>query len=247
MKNLRPKTLLCNGTTGLRATLAAEVRVIGEKEGLVEYIASDETIDSYREIIRVDGWRFDLFQKNAPFVDSHSYHSIEKQLGKVVDWKIDKRKRQLIETVQWAKDVEGNELARLGWAMTVGGYLKAVSVGFYPTRFASKWDSDRTTWLQQLQALGVEEETGVRVIYIEQQQIELSACIIGANPHALLQVSKAYKAGALTDAQMEMISRELSERDSDTSATVPGEADASRRQARTDEFLERLKRLAARF
>jgi hypothetical protein len=249
MKTIRPTVQLCNGQLGCRATLAAEIRVIGEKDGLVEYIASDETIDSYREIIRADGWRFELFEKNAPFVDSHNYFSLEKQLGKVIDWRIDKRNRRLIETVQWAKDVEDNKLAKLGWAMTVGGFLKAVSVGFYPEDYVSKWDANdpakRPVWAQQLKDLGLDEQNpNVRCIYIKQQQIELSACIIGANPNAL---AKAYKAEVINDADLDMISRELSEREPAASADDPADADAARQQARARKVSEKLRRIAAQF
>ncbi|HEY3853504.1 MAG TPA: hypothetical protein VGO67_03820 [Verrucomicrobiae bacterium] len=68
------------------------------------------------------------FQKNAPFVDSHNYTSIDCLLGKVVDFRV--KNRQLIETVKWAIDVPSNVLAIKGFAMMQAGYLKAVSVGF---------------------------------------------------------------------------------------------------------------------
>ncbi len=63
-------------------------RVLDEKNGIVEYIASNETIDSYNEVIRADGWQFNRFQKNAPFVDSHNYNSIDCLLGKVIDFRV---------------------------------------------------------------------------------------------------------------------------------------------------------------
>lgn len=252
MKLRRPSIELYNGHAGFRATLSAEIRVLDDKQGIVEYIASDETIDSYREIIRADGWKFDQFEKNSPFVDTHSYHSIEKLLGEVVDWKIDKRNRRLVETVKWAKDVESNKLAKFGWDMITAGFgPKAVSVGFYPEEWVSKWEANdvnkRPLWQQQMAALGLEETSNVRCIYIKQQQIELSACILGANPNALQMTAKAFKAGAITDAQLEMISRELAERESDTSADDPGEVEMSRRQARQANFSERLRQIAARF
>ena len=251
MKNLRPKIELSSGQAGFRATLAAEIRVIGAKDGLVEYIASDETIDAYREIIRVDGWKFDQFEKNAPFVDTHNYGSIKHALGKVIDWRIDKRNRRLIETVQWAKDVTSNEIAKLGWDMLVAGFPPgAVSVGFYPEEYVSRWDaqdvSRRPAWLQQLEALGLDENTTVRCIYVKQQQIELSACILGANPNALQMTARAFKAGVLSDAQLEMISRELAARETDAAADVPGEVAASRRQAQA-RFSEKLRHIASRF
>jgi hypothetical protein len=221
----------------LRRTIHPEIRVIDSKTGMVEYVASDESIDSYREVIRANGWRFNRFSKNAPFVDSHDYSTLEKLVGKVVDFSV--KGKQLVETVQWAIDVADNKLAQLGWKMTEAGYLKAVSVGFMPTRYLTKWDAQdarlRGDWLAQLQELGMQEENAPRVIYLEQEQVELSACIIGANMNAL---AKSYKAGFMDDDLMEKISLEQTKR---TPADVTDEAAdvALARQRQRKEFLRR--------
>lgn len=205
--------LLADGQT-LRREIHPEVRIIDAGAGICEYIASDETLDSYREVIRVNGWQFDRFAKNAPFPDSHNYSSIDRLMGKVIDWRI--AGGQLIERVQWALGI-GNDLAELGWKMTVAGYLKAVSVGFFPTRYATKWDSDLTDFSQQMKELEltVDQATQVNCVYIQQQQIELSACIIGANPNALAKslrkIGKAYKGGVITDQDVETFSRKIAQ------------------------------------
>jgi hypothetical protein len=186
-------------TNLLRRTLHPEIKVIDDKHGIVEYVASDETLDHYKEVIRAAGWRFTHFAKNAPFVDSHDTSTIANTLGKVLDWRVEGSK--LIERVQWAIGM-GNQLAEIGFKMSVGGFLKAVSVGFYPTRYASKWDADKTAWLEQLKALGMHEESGINTVYIEQEQMELSACVLGANPNAL---AKAFHAGAIDDADLASI------------------------------------------
>lgn len=212
----------------IRRTLNPTVKVLDAARGLVEYVASDETLDSYREIIRVNGWRFTHFQKNAPFVDSHNYASIDCLLGKVLDARVENR--QLVETVQWAIDVPTNQLAQLGWRMTEAGYLRAVSVGFFPVKMVSKYDARspdlRDAWLQQLQDLGITEENAPRAIYIEQEQVELSACVLGANPNAL---AKAYKAGVATDADLEFLER--SHHTTATEADDPGLASLARVRA----------------
>lgn len=219
----------------LTRTLHPEIRVLDAVKGLVEYVASDETLDSYREIIRADGWRFTNFQKNAPFVDSHDYSTIEKLLGNVVDFRVVGKK--LVETVQWAVDVKDAKLAQLGWKMTAAGYLKAVSVGFFPTKMVSHWDSDQAGFLAELTSLGLDEKTGVRAVYQEQEQVELSACIIGANPNAL---AKSYKAGAIDDADLEFLSELANPCETDNPATDPADAELSRQRARTA-FLVELK------
>jgi hypothetical protein len=106
-------------------------------------------------------------------------------------------------------DVEGNRLAKLGFDMTQAGHLKAVSVGFMPTKAVSRWDRDPQPHAQACAALGLKPEQ-CNAVYLEQQQIELSACIIGANPNAL---AKSYKAGILTDADLDMISLEYGKRE----------------------------------
>jgi hypothetical protein len=182
-------------------TIHPEVRIIDAAKGIVDYVASDETLDCYREIIRADGWRFTHFKKNSPFVDSHDYSSVGNLLGKVTDFKVDGK--QLVERVQWAVD-SNSELARLGFSLTAGGYLKAVSVGFFQNRTVTKWDSDPKAFQGAIKELGVstEDAATLRAIYLEQEQIELSACILGANPNAL---AKAHIDGVATDETLEKL------------------------------------------
>ncbi len=195
----------------LRRELNVAVKVLDPSAGIVEYVASDESIDSYREIVRAAGWRFTRFQKNAPFVDSHQYGSIDCLLGNVIQFEV--KDSRLVETVKWAIDVPSNSRARIGWDMTRAGYLKAVSVGFIPVKMATRWDSDTAPFAAQLAELKLGPESNVRTIYLEQEQIELSAVIIGANPNALLNVAKAYKGAVLSDADLQLLSEGLARRE----------------------------------
>lgn len=220
----------------LHRTIHPETRIIDAAKGLVEYIASDETVDSYKEVIRADGWRFDMFKKNAPFVDSHDYGTVANQLGKVISFEVVRKK--LVETVQWAIDVQENTLAKLGWKMTEAGYLKAVSVGFWPVKMLSKWDNNPSGWMQQIEELGLtsdrEDPNTPRVIYTEQQQIELSACLIGANPNA---VARAFKANVLDEAELEKLSTEYVLRNSRPPAIDDAHAGRPRAHRRDSAFL----------
>lgn len=177
----------------LTKTIHPHIKVIDADRGLVEYVASDETLDSYAEVVRAAGWKFDQrFTSNPVFVDSHSYWGIKDVLGRVVEWRVEGGK--LIEVVQWAIDVEQNALAQLGFEMTSKGYLKAVSVGFMPVRTVYRKDDDFSAVADEM-SLSQEVRDKVRCIYYEQQQWELSACVIGANPSAL---AKAAGAGAVS-------------------------------------------------
>ena len=208
-------------------TIHPEIRVLDPKAGLVEYVASDETLDHYREIIRADGWRFSHFKKNAPFVDSHDYSTIEKLLGSVVEFRVEGKR--LIEVVKW--EPEASPLAKIGFAMTQAGHLKAVSVGFIPTKYVDRYSNGGADLQREAAAMGLAPEAAaaVRTIYLQQEQIELSACIIGANPSA---VARAYKCGALSDADLETLHEKISKATDEKTAR---EADHAAAAARAEE------------
>jgi len=228
----------------IRREMPFTVKIVGEKEGLVEYRASDETLDSYREVVLASGWRFDRFQKNAPFVNSHNYDSIENLLGSVRAAEV--REGALMETVQWAIDVKENRLAQLGWKMTTSGHLKAVSVGFIPTETLQPEDK---AYAGEVERLGLKDNPP-RVIYTGQQQIELSACIIGANPNALASFARAYKGGVLDDADLQLISERLSSktlstgREQHASSSVSSGADEEARRRMQLDFALKIKLIA---
>jgi hypothetical protein len=219
----------------LRREIHVEVRVIDKDRGICQYIASDESIDSYGEVVIAAGWQFNRFQKNAPFVDSHDYSSIGKLMGKVLDFAV--VNDQLIETVQWAIDVKENSLAQLGWQMTAGGYLKAVSVGFFPVAAVSIYDGN-TSAFQNLCATKGLDPSKVRTIYTKQEQIELSSCIIGANPNAL---AKAYRDGAITERQVMSLFQEPYEQPA-APAQAPGRAKAASNLRARNWFLAEIER-----
>lgn len=182
----------------LLRTITPEIRIVSARDFTCDYIASDETLDCYHEVIRAAGWRFTQFAKNAPFVDSHNYGCIDRLLGAVIDFRVSGA--QLIERVKWAADVAAQPLAALGWELTEKGYLKAVSVGFRPVKMFSRFDGAQAL-NQAAGELKLDAETAAKVqaIYWEQEQLELSACILGANPGAL---AKAHSDGAVSDARL---------------------------------------------
>lgn len=187
----------------LRRSMQVEAKILDKAKGIVRYVASDETLDCHNEIVRASGWRFTHFAKNAPFVNSHDYSDIRHLLGQVVAFRVEGK--QLIEDVQYALTEKGDTLADWAFKMVEGGFLRAVSVGFCPKRYATKWDSDRTPFVTQVTELGLDAATAaaLNVVYIEHEQIELSQCVLGANPNAL---AKAYKAGALTEQDIDNFS-----------------------------------------
>lgn len=178
-------------------TINPEIRVIDSEKGIVDYVASDSSIDSYQEIVAYDGWDTSQVAKNLPVPDSHNYSTIQNLLGNVIDASVVTGKLVCRVQLAIAQSI-GNKLAQLAWGMIQGGFLKACSVGFIPTASMDSWGDNGDKWsaaLDKYQVQGSDREK-VRTIYTKQSLLELSICILGANPNALL---KAQDAGIMTD------------------------------------------------
>jgi HK97 family phage major capsid protein len=195
----------------LRRTIHPETRVLDERAGLVRYRATDATMDAYGEVVKPDGARFDQFQKNAPLCDSHRYDSIDCLVGKVVDFKVEGD--ALIEVAQWAIDVPDNRLARLGFDMTKAGFLKACSIGFFPEQILTP--GNKEAYQKELSKLQLPSGKTPSRIYTRWQQVELSTCILGANPNALAEsgvaIAKSYRAGVIADSDLEFLGQQWPE------------------------------------
>jgi len=223
--------VISNQSGTLRRTIFPEVHVLDEPKGIVEYVASDQTLDRDGEVILAKGWRFTHFPKNSPFVDCHDYSTVEKMLGQVIDFTV--KGERLVETVQWAINVAENRLAQFGWRMTAAGFLKAVSVGMIPLKILTASAKD---WTNQVATLGLKGAKGLKKIYAEQEQTELSAVIIGVNPNALMTVAKGYKAGVITDGDLDFLSEEHAKR-ATVSAADGSDAVALTRHRTREAFL----------
>src|SRR5271168_1954040 len=136
---------LNTGATGLRAGLHCTVRDVAGDQPLLDFIASDDTIDRYNEVINQDGWQLDNFLSNPVVPDCHDYSSIGKILGKDVLTKAQQiQGGKLCCRVLFAVD---NPMGNLAYKMAKGGFIKSQSVGFIPlewTRGKSASDPDRT-------------------------------------------------------------------------------------------------------
>lgn len=226
MKSYLATLRAASPTNPIRRELNVVPRVLSEQEGTVEFVASDETLDCYAEIVRVNGWKFTHFAKNAPFVNSHDYSDIRNLLGQVTSWKIEGGK--LIEVVKYAR--QPGTLAEWAFAMVRDGFLKAVSVGFVPVSMCSKWDANLNDFAAQIAELKLDAQTAakLRVVYREQEQIELSQCIIGANPNALAKscelIARAYKGGTLDEQAVHSLSAMIAPSKTSDAADEPAGA-----------------------
>ena len=145
------------------AELSAPQSAVASDE--LEFIASDETVDRYGDIIRVDGWQLDDFKRNPIVLFGHDTAAPVGTAPRV--WKDGTKLRASIKLA-----AEGtSELVNAVRALVAQKIIRAVSVGFRPTAEprALRDDDDMRTGLE----------------FIGQELLEISLVAVGANPHAL--------------------------------------------------------------
>jgi len=219
----------------LRRQIHTEARVLDERTGHVRYLASAESVDSYNEVIRVRGWRFDLMREKMPLVNSHRYGSIEDELGSLSSWQL--TAEGLVVDALWAVEVKENRLAQLGFQMIKAGHGGRCSVGFVPEEVIRPTDASR--YNQQLAELKLPKTARPSAIYDGQQLIELSAVVLGANYDA---IALSFKSGAINESDLEYLSNEHSKRSTAPMPPGPAAGIVARQQAR-QRFLDELERL----
>lgn len=205
---------LSTGQPGLRAGLRVEIREPAETirdnscnscsevpanspDSCLDFIASDETLDRYDEIISVSGWRLDSYRRNPVFQNAHQYGDVLFTLGRALITEVRSsgamlRAPYLFQRIQFATDV--NPVARIAYGLYKGKFLNAVSVGFIPLRWLDADAAEHSS-----STLGSQPPATWRRKYLEQELLEVSAVGIPANPNAL---ALAYKSGAIERADL---------------------------------------------
>ncbi len=185
---------LCDGRAGLRRGMEVEVSDQSDRsEGsdVLEFVASDETLDRYGEVIAADGWRLENYRRNPVFQNSHQYGDVLFTLGRARQTEVVGGK--LVQRIEFATEI--NPMARIAHGLYKGGFLKAVSVGFVPIKWEDPSDLNPNLSLN----LNLPRRR-----YLEQELLEVSAVSIPANPNALIM---GIKSGAVELADV----RELAE------------------------------------
>lgn len=198
---------LCDGRAGLRGGINVKIEEPADagNQPIIQFTASDETLDRYDEVVTAAGWKLDNYKRNPVFQNSHKYGDILFTLGKSVLTEI--RSNALVQRILFAVDI--NPVAKLAYDMYRGKFLNAVSVGFIPIR----WETGS-------------EQSPYRRKYLEQELLELSAVSIPANPNAL---QNAVKAGAVDKSSLSDLSEFLKEfcgdkADAESNASASGSA-----------------------
>lgn len=157
-KNSMPETPL-NEPIHHQATFA----VTGD-DRRIRFVASDEKLNRYGQIVRINGWELDNYKKNPILLWQHQ--TDELPIGKVSIGVIGD---QLVADAEFATE-DLNPFAERVYQMAKAGYINAVSVGFMPLDGKPIFNSDG-------------EYEGME--FTQQELLELSVVNIPANPSAL--------------------------------------------------------------
>lgn len=161
---------------------AARPITVDEASRTVKFIASDETVDRYGDIVRIDGWDLSNYLRNPIFAWAHK--TGDPPIGQVTSLEVAKKK--LVAVAEFAK--EGlYPFADMLWKMVLAGMLRAVSVGFLPLASPVYLKNDPEN---------PDRITGLE--WTKQELLELSLVPVPANPQALGTKALA----GITDAQL---------------------------------------------
>ena len=192
---------LTNARPSIRGSIAIEARppqpdelhrlaqTESSTQPILDFIASDETLDRYGEAISAAGWQLETYRRNPVFQNAHQYGDIMFTLGKALITEVRTAlpsgssisTRHLFQRIQFATDI--NPIARVAYGLYKAKFLNAVSVGFIPLR-----------WEDGASDANSSTRSKCRRRYLEQELLEVSAVGIPANPNAL---ALGLKSGAI--------------------------------------------------
>lgn len=151
-------------------TLVATTDTNSSKRGMT-FVASDESVDRYGDIIRANGWDLSNFKTNPVLLFGHDSSAVP--IGKVPDIRVEGSR--LVADVEFRP--EGDSAAADDvYSALQGGFLSAVSVGFLPTKAPNMiWAADDPK----------HEKWPTGFEFVGQELLELSVVPVPANPQAL--------------------------------------------------------------
>jgi len=138
-------------------------------ENTYRFVASDETIDRYRTVIKANGWNLNDFNNNPIALYNHNTGSQDPSnvIGK---WRVWVEDGALMGDLSFAPD-DVNPKAKMVKGLLEFGAINSVSVGFDPK-----------VWSRGVTEAGEDKE----ILYFRDQHLlEISVVDIPANPNAL--------------------------------------------------------------
>lgn len=150
-----------------REVKATEVETPAERT--IRFVASDETVDRYGDVISSEGWQLKHFAKNGPFLWAHDH---EAPIGEIK--KVEVVGKRLLATARFAS--EGvSDLADKLWRLVQDKVLRAFSVGFTVGNVRGK----------DYEPIYDDEEMVTGYRYLTPELLEISLVSVPANPNAL--------------------------------------------------------------
>jgi HK97 family phage prohead protease len=159
-----------------------QVRQVGNAaERILEFIASTAQVDRYGDIIEVEGWELDNWLKVPVILYGHDYGGFP--IGQGIS-AIKDPLRGLVIQAKFATAAENPE-ADIAYRLALGGYIRAVSVGFMDLEREPLLDNEgnRTGWR-----------------FKRAELLEVSLVAVPANPGAVFM---AVQKGLLTQEEAE--------------------------------------------
>lgn len=214
MPDEKKKDMICR-----RVVESPEIRSIDVDNRTVEFVASDNSVDSYKTVLPVDKWDLRRYQKNGAVGYMHDVYGDswtvkadpDDIIGKGVAWVEDGR---LLTRITF-EPAELNEKADKIFRKIQFGSLNAVSVGFMPTTKGHRGDKER----------GEDEAV---YYYDGQELLEVSVVNIPANANAIkrsIEAEMKMIAEAEDDANPNPVSEEGQEQpEVDRSAEIKARA-----------------------
>lgn len=148
-----------------------EVKAIDEERRQIKFVISTKAVDRMGDTVDPDGWDLSQYKKNPTVLFAHDSRSLP--IAKATDIRVEDG--VLKSTAEFAtRDM--NEFADSVYKMYLGGFMRAVSVGFRPTDFKFAEDDDDRPY-------GID--------FKKQELLEFSAVPIPANPEALIDAKSA--------------------------------------------------------
>jgi len=162
-------------------TYFAKTIDIDNDDYTVKAIISDESIDRYGDVIKLDAWAksLDTFMKHPVLVSSHNYGKLIYNIGIIKNLEIDPEKG-LVATMKYFVG-EGNDEADWGFFLAKNG-VAAYSVGFRPKpkgTITNDWDDE-----------DVRAGKKPYRIFTDVELLEVSQVIVPANANALQESIK---------------------------------------------------------
>jgi hypothetical protein len=177
----------------VRRVVQSEVKSVNTKDFTVEVVMSDETVDRYREVIKVGAWKKRLasYKKHPVLLSSHNYSGLMNQIGEAKRIEV-KDGALRAEFQYYVEEGVRNPEAEWAWVLASKG-IAAFSVGFINHGGFFVEDGDPPKGVSE-EEYSFYKKQGVRYVYTDVELMECSQVVVPANPSCL---QDQYERGAV--------------------------------------------------